>query len=132
MPDKRVFNASPLIAFGKVNLLSLLGELCEAIVVPAGVATEIAHGSPDDAARNWMGSQGRSWIKDVGHVHAAIAGWDLGRGESEVLSWAHDNPGYEAIIDNRAARDCAYSMNIRVRGTIGIVLPAKGREKIDL
>jgi predicted nucleic acid-binding protein len=36
-----------------------------------------------------------------------------------------------AVIDDRAARDCAYSMNIRVRGTIGIVLLAKRKNKID-
>jgi predicted nucleic acid-binding protein len=131
MPDKRVFNASPLIVLGKVNLLSLLEELCEVIVVPAGVAAEIEHGSLDDSTRKWIRSQGSSWIKDVGHVHPAIAAWDLGSGESEVLSWAYEHPGYEAVIDDRAARDCAYSMTILVRGTIGIVLLAKRKNKID-
>jgi len=131
MPDKRVFNASPLIVLGKVNQLSLLVELCETIVIPAAVATEIGHGSPDDCARKWIGAQGSSCIKDVGHVHPAISAWDLGSGESEVLSWAYENPGFEVVIDDRAARDCAYSMNIPVRGTIGIVLLAKRRKKIN-
>lgn len=131
MPDQRVFNASPLIVLGKVNLLSLLEELCEAIVVPSGVAAEIDRGSLDDAARKWMGLQGSSWIKDVGQVHPAISAWDLGSGESEVLSWAYENPGYEVVVDDRAARDCAYSMNIPVRGTIGILLLAKRRKKIE-
>lgn len=35
------------------------------------------------------------------------------------------------VVDDRAARDCAYSMNIAVRGTIGILLLAKRRKKID-
>jgi predicted nucleic acid-binding protein len=131
MPDQRVFNASPLIVLGKVNLLSLLEELCEGIVVPAGVAAEIDRGSLDDAARKWMGLQGRSWIKDVGHVHHSISAWDLGSAESEVLSWAYENPGYEVVVDDRAARECAYSMNIPVRGTIGMLLLAKRRKKID-
>lgn len=109
MPDKRVFNASPLIVLGKVNQLSLLVELCETIVIPAAVATEIGHGSPDDCARKWIGAQGSSCIKDVGHVHPAISAWDLGSGESEVLSWAYENPGFEVVIDcrNEGSKDCS-------------------------
>jgi hypothetical protein len=68
MPDKRVFNASPLIVLGKANQLTLLVELCETIVIPAGVAAEIEHGSPDDFARKWIGAQGSAWIKDVGQL----------------------------------------------------------------
>ena len=43
-----------------------------------------------------------------------ILAWGLGAGESQVLTWARQNPGYEAILDDRAAR-----------GTLGIVLLAK-------
>jgi len=49
----------------------------------------------------------------------------LGPGESEVLTWARHNPGYEAILDDRAARDCAITLGIPVRGTLGVVLLAK-------
>jgi predicted nucleic acid-binding protein len=131
MPDKRVFNASPLIVLGKVKQLSLLVELCEKIVIPTGVAAEIELGSPDNFARKWIGAQGSAWIKDVGHIHPAVSARDLGIGESEVLSWAYENPGYEVVVDDRAARDCAYSLSIPVRGTIGFVPLAKRRNKID-
>ncbi len=35
--------------------------------------------------------------------------WDLGAGESAVLTWARRNPGFTAILDDRAARRCAES-----------------------
>ncbi len=36
-----------------------------------------------------------------------VANWDLGLGESHVLSWVYSNPGYEAILDDRAAKNAA-------------------------
>ena len=46
-------------------------------------------------------------------------------GESQVISWAYKNPGFEAILDDRAARKCALSLKIPVRGTVGVILLAK-------
>ena len=54
-----------------------------------------------------------------------IIAWNLGLGESEVLAWSYQNTGYEAVLDDRAARNCALSLNIPVRGTIGVLLLAK-------
>lgn len=49
----------------------------------------------------------------------------MGRGETDVISWAYLNPGYEAILDDRLARNCAASLGIPVRGTVGVILLAK-------
>jgi predicted nucleic acid-binding protein len=51
----------------------------------------------------------------------------LGAGESSVLALANEYPGKETIIDDLAGRKCAASLNIPVRGTLGIVLVAKKR-----
>jgi len=48
MPRKWVVNASPLIVLSKINHLFLLQHLAGEIVVPAGVAKEIAQGPVDD------------------------------------------------------------------------------------
>lgn len=47
--------------------------------------------------------------------------------ECSVLALAAQHPGTETIIDDLAGRKCAASMNISVRGTLGIVLVAKNR-----
>jgi len=60
-----------------------------------------------------------------------ITSWDLGRGETEVLNWSFINPDWVSIIDDRTAKNCALSLNIRVRGTISIVLMAKEHQKIE-
>ena len=44
-----------------------------------------------------------------------------------MLALACEHPGTETIIDDLAGRKCAASLNIPVRGTLGIVLVAKKR-----
>jgi predicted nucleic acid-binding protein len=46
-------------------------------------------------------------------------------GETEVLAWAYENPGHEVILADRAARNCALSLNLPVHGTISVLLLAK-------
>jgi len=56
-----------------------------------------------------------------------IIAWDLGKGESSVLSFALNNPEYRAIIDDKAARKCARIYNILTLGTSSILVLAKRR-----
>ena len=66
-------------------------------------------------------------VQPAAGIPATIAAWRLGAGEASVLALAAEHPGTEAIIDDLAGRKCAASLNIPVRGTLGIVLVAKGR-----
>ena len=125
MAKKWVVNASPLIVLARINHLFLLTQLAEEIVVPAGVAKEITQGPGDDPASEWLQADGQALVREVKVVPPIIIAWNLGLGESEVLAWAYRNPGYEAVLDDRAARNCALSLNIPVRGTIGVLLLAK-------
>lgn len=120
-------NASPLIIVAKVSLLSLLPRLAEEIIIPEGVADEVSRGPADDPARKWLEGDGLGWIRAVGELDPTVAAWDLGLGESHVLSWAALRPGCEVIVDDLAARNCAFSLGIPVRGTFGVILLAKKR-----
>ena len=130
MHRKWVVNASPLITLAKIGEISLLHDLCEEIIIPSGVKHEIDQGPEDDPARIWIQSHGMKWVRDVGPISQVISAWDLGRGETEVLNWAYGHPGCEAILDDRAAKDCALSVSIKVRGTISVVLLAKREGKL--
>ena len=131
MPKKWVLDASPIIVLAKLEHLFLLVDLCEEIVVPIGVVQEISQGLEDDPARQWLQSSGKKLIRKVGSIPPVILGWNLGQGESEVLAWAYKESGYEAILDDRAARNCALAFNIPVRGTIGIILLAKRMGRLE-
>ncbi len=127
MADKAIINASPLIFLSRSRHLDLLRAFADEIWVPEPVTTEILHrGQHDITAR---AIEQTEWLitKPVSSISTTVTEWRLGAGESSVLALASEHPGTEAIIDDLAGRKCAASLNIPVRGTLGIVLIAKKR-----
>ena len=58
--------------------------------------------------------------------------WNLGNGETEVLSFAFENKSKcRTLIDDRAARKCAETLNLKTLGTGGILILAKKRGLIE-
>ena len=127
MADRAIINASPLIFFSRSLRLQLLRAFADEVWVPEPVAAEILRrGNRDVSAR---AIQETAWltVHPAGTTPDTIAAWRLGAGETSVLSLAAEHPGTEAIIDDLAGRRCAASLNIPVRGTLGVVLVAKRR-----
>ncbi len=60
-----------------------------------------------------------------------VMSWDLGKGETEVISYASLNPGFHVIIDDAAARRCAKTLGVHSLGTLGVLLLAKRRGVIS-
>ena len=127
MADRAIINASPLIFFSRCGHLQLLRAFADEFWVPEPVAREILRRGIRDVSAQAI--QDTEWltVHPVTTIPAAIAAWRLGAGEASVLSLAAEHPGTQAIIDDLAGRKCAASLNIPVRGTLGIVLAAKGR-----
>lgn len=125
MTRRWVVNSSPLIVLAKISKIHLLIQLCGELVIPMGVVQEINCGVDNDPARIWLAEEGVSWIRDIGEVAPVVAAWNLGVGESEVMSWVYRNSEFEAILDDRAAKDAAMTLRIPVRGTLGVILLAK-------
>jgi predicted nucleic acid-binding protein len=123
--ERWVLNASPVIALSRVDYVHLLLDLPDAAVLPAAVAAEIEAGPASDAARQAV-EAGRFEIVDV-PLRPEIQAWDLGRGETSVLSWALSEPGWTAILDDLAARKCASSFALGLKGTLAVVILAKRR-----
>lgn len=127
MSRQWVVNASPLIVLAKAGQTSLLLRLSDILIVPHEVAEEIRAGADDDPARGWLERKGAACIQAPRPFNPTVLAWDLGHGETAVLSRAHDERGLEAIVDDRAARRCAAALGIPVRGTLSILLLAKRR-----
>jgi predicted nucleic acid-binding protein len=60
-----------------------------------------------------------------------ISEWNLGKGESEVIAFACKQKEYLVAIDDRAAKRCAESFDIKVRGTIALIIDAKRKRFIS-
>lgn len=131
MSRKWVVNSSPVISLAKISHIELLGELTGELVIPSAVSKEILAGEPGDPARKWIEREDHSQLVSSISINPNVASWDLGLGESEVISYAIHQKGFEAIFDDRAARNCAISFGIPCRGTLGIILLAKREQKIS-
>ena len=120
MSDQWVCNASPLILLKHIGRLRLLTDLSDILVVPKGVVNEILKYKEEaQTLETFLTSPKVTRLQSDIAIEPAIAGWDLGQGESAVLSWALTHPEYEAILDDLSARKCARSLGIPLRGTVG-------------
>ena len=123
--EQRVVNTSPLIYLSRANMLDLLFVGCDQVVVPQAVADEIRAWPTADAAQKALAVDQRLVIVAPEPIPPSIQAWDLGAGESAVLAFGANRPGMTLVIDDLAARRCAASLNLPVRGTLGLVLKAK-------
>lgn len=94
--------------------INLLTQLCDELVIPQGVVDEVQNGGYDDSSVAWLLNDGNRYIKRSTNIEPVVASWDLGLGESHVMSWALQHPGYEAILYDRAARKAASILGIAV------------------
>ena len=128
MPERWVLNASPIISLARVDRANLLFSIPDEVVVPQAVFDEVMAGPATDAARVFL--QSKESVIVTSESSSEITPWDLGRGETAVLSFALASPNYVAILDDAAARKCAKSFSIPVKGTLAVVLMAKQKNLI--
>jgi len=123
MSIRWVLNASPVICLARAGYEHLLVNPTGQALLPMAVAEEIQAGPPNDPARLLL-ETGIFLIIPTTEAPEVLA-WDLGRGETAVLSYAYLNSGFTAIIDDLAARKCARSLQIAHKGTLAVIIMAK-------
>jgi predicted nucleic acid-binding protein len=125
-------NTSPVLYLARSGYLHLLQIAGDKIAVPAAVATEIRTWHTADAAATALEMEPWLCIVDSEPIPPVVAVWDLGAGESAVIAYGLVRPAALLIIDDLAARRCAASLGVQVRGTLGLVLAAKRRGLIPV
>lgn len=125
MAEQWVVNASPLIVMSKIGQAHLFADLAETVVIPTAVVSEIMAGPTDDPARQFLKDHRSLNIVETGTPPAELLAWDLGAGETAVLAYSLTNPGWTVVLDDNAARKCARSFNIPVKGTLAVVILAR-------
>ena len=126
MTESLVINASPLILLGRAGELAWVPKLGR-IMIPGAVVQEMLAGGTDDPASQWLTGKGVHFITPDAPDNTSVTAWDLGAGETAVITQALCHPGAEAVLDDAAARRCAAAHGVPVRGTLSLVLLAKRR-----
>ena len=124
-------NASPLMALGKLNRLDLLAGLFDEVRLPRAVYDEVvtqglSRGAPD-ALTVRLFWQRQQWpIVDV--PQALLTAYAppvvLDPGETEVLALAQSLGDPLVLLDDEIARAEARRLNLRLCGTLGILVLA--------
>ncbi|WP_254173779.1 DUF3368 domain-containing protein [Planktothrix pseudagardhii] len=129
--QKVVINSSPLMVLFKSQLINILPQVCQEIIIPNAVWSEVAEAGKNDLPSQQLPQM--TWAKkvDLVSVSPTITAWGLDPGETEVLSFAWENKGYRAIIDDAAGRRVARTLNIPLVGTAGLLLFAKQKGFLD-
>ena len=128
--DAVVVDASPLIVLFRSQQANLLPCLFTDIIVPDPVWEEVVAGGYDDTAATGLASQ--SWAtREQVAVSPRVAAWNLGAGETSVLSYALHHRSLRAVIDDADARRCARTLGVAVLGTGGLLVLAKRRGLIS-
>lgn len=127
MPEKWVINASPVILLAKAEVIQFLPRLCDELVIPAGVVGEVHNVHISDAGKKWLENEGRQFVHQSPQIHPALVDWRGGHGEAEVISWALQNMGFIAVLDDRRARLLAKKNNVPLIGSLRVIVMAKER-----
>ncbi len=128
-----IADASPLIAFGRINKISLLFDLLGKVIIPEPVASECLTNPLRSGAIAIQHAidAGIAEIKSHSiHLHnKSVAQYNLGIGETAAISLAISTQ-HPLLIDEKLGRKVAKQLQIKIIGTAGVLLLAKKKQLI--
>ena len=121
---KIISNTTPIITLLTISKLELLKELYGKLIIPQGVFEEIEEGKNKDyytdlSLIDWIEIKSISDKEPLKYIS------DLDKGEAEVIILANEIKADLVIIDEKAGREYANHFNLKLTGTIGVLLKAK-------
>lgn len=132
MAEVVVADAGPLIAFGRLRKLDLLGRLFEKVIVPRAVFEETQF-RPDLADARAILAARQSGVLTMEELSPGVERLppdvELGEGEAAAISLAAER-GHAVLIDERLGRQVAAALGLRVIGTVGVLVIARRRSLI--
>ena len=130
MTDAWVINASPIILYARIGKLDVIERLAPKVIVPVTVIEEVQSGLQKDStakeAITWALQHQRPDIS----IPSTVERWDLGPGESQVISFCLRGERW-AVLDDRMARRCISAHGLQMIGSLGMILRAKKFGLID-
>ena len=124
MTDAWVIDASPIILYGRIGRLDLIERLAPRVIVPVTVIEEIQAGvQKDSTAKEAISWAVKYQRRDIA-IPSTVERWDLGPGESQVISFCLQGERW-AVLDDRMARRCVSAHGLQMIGSLGMILRAK-------
>lgn len=128
-----IADASPLIAFGGIDKLSVLFDLFGKVVIPEIVATECLIDKTRPGATAISKAIDDKLIqiahstKELHQDNNELAKLDDGEAAAIALAYSLNLP---LVIDEKLGRDVAKKLGVKIIGTIGVLLLAKEKKML--
>ncbi len=120
-----IANTTPLIALALIGELRLLPALYRTVSIPPAVHREVMVGGAKGIGIAELRSADWLQIRSLNDPRRADLLADLERGEAEVIALAQELNANLVIIDERLARRHALRLDLRLTGTLGVLIKAK-------
>ena len=130
MPEV-IVNTSPLQYLFQLGLLDLLPEIYGGVMIPEGVVQELRSGADRGIPLPDLGSLSWLHVRKTQNVAVLTLAAGLGVGEREVLALALEIEDPLVVLDDSLARRFAQRLSLRLTGTLGLLLKAKQRRRIE-
>jgi predicted nucleic acid-binding protein len=120
-----ICDTSPIQYLHQLDLLHVLPQLAKQVFVPSAVVEEIDAGH--SLGVNLPALEKLDWviIRRPASDLALPLITNLGPGETEVLMLGLEMRGAVVVLDDAPARDLAEVLDLRMTGTLGLLLDAK-------
>lgn len=121
---KIVSNTTPLISLMKIGQLELLQKIYKSIIIPTEVFAEIEKGKDKPF---YLNISKLDWIdiQEIKNKKVLSYFFDLDAGEAEVIVLATEIDADLVIIDEILGRRFAKNADLKITGTIGVLIKAK-------
>jgi hypothetical protein len=120
-----ICDTSPIQYLHQLELLHILPSLAKKVVVPSAVVEEIEIGR--SLGVNLPRLEKLDWVivrRPASDLALPLI-TNLGPGETEVLMLGLEMRGAVVVLDDAPARDLAEVLDLRMTGTLGLLLDAK-------
>lgn len=127
-----VADSSPLIVLLNIGRFDLLEKLFTHIIIPPMVAEEVERGEAADSA--WHAKRQSGFIRTQelqADGRLAILKLQIDPGESEAILLA-DQLRLSLLIDDKAGRQMAQMMGLKITGLVGVLLALKRKGEISV
>jgi len=121
-----ISNATPLIAFARINQLALLHKVIGKLVIPKAVADEVSEYT--GGQKSVIDLRQENWISIIpvqSEARVRLLLPSLDRGEAEVIVLASEQSARLVLIDELSGRKIAESLHLNVSGSVGMLIRAK-------
>lgn len=130
MTDAWVINASPIILYARIGRLNVIERLAPRVIIPATVIEEIQAGIRKDGTVKDVTAWALQYQQPDISIPTTVERWDLGQGESQVISFCLQGERW-AVLDDRMARRCISAHGLKMIGSLGMILRARKLGLID-